>query len=780
MNLRELIKHHRRTLEDLRTKSTSLHLITSLPVNARQALPILIDGPLAGSYSLAIVNRELAKAISSLGDNTGLDISPTEDRSPQPSDMDDTAWSLYRRGQQIRRTPHILLRTTYPPVTRLMTGCVNIYHSYAWEESEFIQSAVEDFNNNLTLVTTNSDFTRRVLTANGVLVPLATTGLGIDHIGPRIDPEETTSPESEKRPFTFLHISSGFPRKGIDILLRAYARAFSDSDNVLLVLKTFPNPHNNVQHLLDELPDLKGRCAPIKLIVEDWADARRLNALYAGSDVLVAPSRGEGFGMPLAESLWNGRPVIATGHGGHLDFLGDDYPWLIDYEFRRSHSHVSDNVSYWAEPSCDHLTQLLRGAFMSSKSERDQLARDRQIALTGKYTWKNVALKLRKVISRSDEDSKRLACLRAQANGASVTTWGSQCGIAEYAAYLYNNAFLRRLTILADESTGETTDDFCVLRLWQRCQSVDRLAEHLRASDYDFVIVQYHGGFFSTLDLQRLMRCCPRAHFFIIPHNVREFVADLGSHDVRDSAALTLLVHTISDLNLIKTYHPTLLPRTMQLPHGIPPISLNSFRRSPHWSGEGTFRIGSFGFLLPHKGTFHLIDAAHILAREGHNIHLSLYMALLGEGSQAYHKLCNQRIQELGINSLVTWHLEFTPKDQLLSQLSQVDILCFPYEQHTTESASGAVRLAVSSGTPVAVSPSPIFDELPAHVPVFDGYTGVDIAAKLRHFLLAPWDLDAARQAQAHWAESVSFDRMADRLESIIVSQLSESSNAPA
>jgi len=46
--------------------------------------------------------------------------------------------------------------------------------------------------------------------------------------------------------FKFLHISSGFPRKGVDILLEAYSQLFSIDDDVTLIIKTFPNEHNIV------------------------------------------------------------------------------------------------------------------------------------------------------------------------------------------------------------------------------------------------------------------------------------------------------------------------------------------------------------------------------------------------------------------------------------------------------------------------------------------------------------------------------------------------------
>ena len=86
-----------------------------------------------------------------------------------------------------------------------------------------------------------SQFVSKVLIDNGVVVPQSVAGVGVDHW------ERVTADPSFRVPegasgFRFLHVSSCFPRKGIDVLLRAWGRAFSTADDVTLIIKTFPNP----------------------------------------------------------------------------------------------------------------------------------------------------------------------------------------------------------------------------------------------------------------------------------------------------------------------------------------------------------------------------------------------------------------------------------------------------------------------------------------------------------------------------------------------------------
>lgn len=51
------------------------------------------------------------------------------------------------------------------------------------------------------------------------------------------------------------------------------------------------------------------------IVWEEHVDDRRLSSLYQESDFTVYPSIDEGFGLPVVESLWHGRPVVCSGAG---------------------------------------------------------------------------------------------------------------------------------------------------------------------------------------------------------------------------------------------------------------------------------------------------------------------------------------------------------------------------------------------------------------------------------------------------------------------------------
>ena len=60
----------------------------------------------------------------------------------------------------------------------------------------------------------------------------------------------------------------------------------------------------------------------VELTAKILKDRDELVDLFRDADVMVLPTRGEGYNLPALEAMAAGLPLIVTGHGGHRDFCG--------------------------------------------------------------------------------------------------------------------------------------------------------------------------------------------------------------------------------------------------------------------------------------------------------------------------------------------------------------------------------------------------------------------------------------------------------------------------
>ena len=149
---------------------------------------------------------------------------------------------------------------------------------------------------------------------------------------------------TDKR-FRFLFVGGVSLRKGTDLLLDAYARAFSREDDVCLVLKDHSGDlFYRENHARDRIAGMRSDPdAPEILHLDGFLPEAELAALYRSCDVAVFPYRAEGFCLPILEAMGCGTPSIAPDFGACLDFCNADTSWLV--KPRRIRAPVSRSFS---------------------------------------------------------------------------------------------------------------------------------------------------------------------------------------------------------------------------------------------------------------------------------------------------------------------------------------------------------------------------------------------------------------------------------------------------
>ena len=190
------------------------------------------------------------------------------------------------------------------------------------------------------------------------------------------------------RPFRFLMVGKWEERKFPEGLLRAFTKEFKPSEPVELYL----HAHNSY------LPGFSLAQAVAATASNDHAivlgapcDKAALRSLYRSADCFVLPTRAEGWGLPILESMSCGVPAIVTRYSAPLDYVDDSNGYLIDVQrLVEAHDPVFDiHTGLWAEPDEHHLAHLMRQAFRETGERMAKGAQARNSAMA--FTWRNAA-----------------------------------------------------------------------------------------------------------------------------------------------------------------------------------------------------------------------------------------------------------------------------------------------------------------------------------------------------------------------------------------------------
>jgi glycosyltransferase involved in cell wall biosynthesis len=548
--------------------------------------------------------------------------------------------------------------------------------------------------------------------------------------------------------------------------LRAYFERFTGGDDVTLVLKTFPNPHNDVGELLARLRAEWPNPPDVRWIDRDLPDDQ-LTALYNIASCYVHSARGEGFGLPVAEAMLAEVPVIAVAHGGLADFCDDSTVRTVPFTIEPANSHVSVLGSMWAEPDPvvlgDHLRAEFEGADPQRRGERVRRAKQ---VIESEYTWAAVAERWRRFL-------EEVELARAVPRVALVTTFNSRCGIAEYSKYLVRHAGHRvRYELYSDRAVEPLDPDveLDVDRRWDQRWRPDLADLHaaLDRSAAEVLHVQFNFGFFELSRLQALLeQQLEQREVVLTLHSTRE--VDIGDEHVTLAAIAptlsrvgTILVHQAEDADRLASYG--VVHNVLVLPHGTrtPASSDREVVRRKLGLADRTV-IGTFGFLVPHKGTLDLIGAVDLLRQELPDVLLLSVSAVHPDpSSAAYLEACRAEIAARGLEAHVTLVTDFLPDPEASALLSASDVIVLPYKQ-TQESVSGALRFVLPVGRPTVVSDLPIFADVRHALDVVADTSPEGLADKLGKLLADDADLDRLVGRAVGFAHATSWDVIAAR-----------------
>lgn len=251
---------------------------------------------------------------------------------------------------------------------------------------------VAEFNRSVAMIVPCT-FNARTFRESGVNVPIHVVPPGLDR-GEGFEPRPGMGGMRTDGPFRVLFaamLQAGGMRKGVHDAIDGFRRAFPAGDrrwkDAELIVKVWPTclPH------LGSVPD-----DPRIRVVTDAMTTHRLADLYRECTVLLAPTRGEGWGLHTHESMSCGVPPIVPFATATADFVDDSTGYPIEFDWRPAEGYY-EGMGDWCVPRPDSIAHQLRRAYL----DRDEVARKGRAA-SGRalsYTWEATGRRLKAVLN---------------------------------------------------------------------------------------------------------------------------------------------------------------------------------------------------------------------------------------------------------------------------------------------------------------------------------------------------------------------------------------------
>jgi len=210
----------------------------------------------------------------------------------------------------------------------------------------------------------------------------------------------------------------GEDRKNVSFLIKIFLETFKQVKGQklpALILKTSSAGFsildredilNKIQQLKNSVKLEPGQTLPSIYLLHGELTDKQMNTLYNHSKVKVHVSftKGEGFGRPLLEASVSGKPVIASGWSGHVDFLNKDEALLVGGELKNVHESAAwENVimteAQWFSPNPQHCADAF-GATFTDYSKFKNLAYDLALRNRKDFSYEVIRKKTAEILDK--------------------------------------------------------------------------------------------------------------------------------------------------------------------------------------------------------------------------------------------------------------------------------------------------------------------------------------------------------------------------------------------
>jgi glycosyltransferase involved in cell wall biosynthesis len=266
---------------------------------------------------------------------------------------------------------------------------------YIFEYTKISKSIVETINT-LDAICTASKWGVEQLKANGVTIPCHVIPGGVDS-----SIFNSSKRNLDSKIFRFLHVGKKEERKGTDLLIRSFNKAFQGNRKVKLSLY-IDNPHvagfNSEMYLHEIGKTLQFPYGNIDVLhfYHDITD------VYAKHHCAVFPTRAEGIGLPIVEAMACGVPTIASFNSGVTEFATDKNAILLKNlkempVYDPVFFPVSGENGVWNTPTEEELIEKMLWVY-NNYGEASKIGDFAEKDLRDNYSWSLAAEKFKEIM----------------------------------------------------------------------------------------------------------------------------------------------------------------------------------------------------------------------------------------------------------------------------------------------------------------------------------------------------------------------------------------------
>jgi hypothetical protein len=254
---------------------------------------------------------------------------------------------------------------------------------YIFEYTKIPKQFIDEINK-LDGICTASKWGTEILKNNGVNIPCYVVPGGVDS---NVFNSKNRKLDSQ---FKFLHIGKAENRKSTDLVIRSFLKAFQGDRNIKLSL-FIDNPHINnfdaEKYVYEITKDLPYALNGIK-VCHFFYD---ITSIYNSHHCGIFPTKAEGIGLPIVESMACGLPVITSFNTGITEYANDDNSILLkqftDEEiYDPKFFPNKGEFGTWKSPSEEELIEKMKWIY-SNYEQAKVIGFNAEKYMKEKYSW---------------------------------------------------------------------------------------------------------------------------------------------------------------------------------------------------------------------------------------------------------------------------------------------------------------------------------------------------------------------------------------------------------